>query len=259
MDILSLIPTIYERLMAFILVFTRVSAMLSIFVLFRRELITGRIVISLAGILSIYVVLLYPVKAVNYDLYSIPMLTQELFQLFIGLIAGLIVNLVFEVFVAYGQIVSTQIGLGFASMIDPRFGSISNLTQFYMIFTALIFLYLNGHLYILKTIVDSFSVLPVYQNFVPTELISAVINYSGVIFSGAIVLSISLVIAMLLCNLALAVMTKFAPQFNLFSIGINMTLILGLLFAYMTFPIFMTQATNIIQDCFGHLHDLLAK
>ena len=259
MDILSLIPSIYERLLAFVLVFSRISAMLSIFVLFRREMVTARIVVSLSAMLSIYVVLLHSISTRNMDLFSISMVTQELFQVFIGLMAGIIVNIVFDVFVACGQVISTQIGLGFASMVDPRFGTISNLTHFFMIFTALIFFYMNGHLFIIKTIIDSFNVLPLFQNFVPKDMLSAIMNYSSVIFSGGIILSISLVIAMLLSNVALAVMTKFAPQFNLFSIGINMTLILGLAFVYMTFPIIMSQAEKIIQDCFVHLHQLFNK
>jgi|SRR5579885_162758 flagellar biosynthetic protein FliR len=257
MDIVKLLPVIYEKFILFTLIFTRIAALLSTFVLFRRELITSRLVISLSIILSLYVLLAYAGKSIVYDVFSIDLLIQMLFQSFIGLVTGLILNLLFEVFVSAGQIISTQIGFSTASLIDPRFGYITSLTHFYMIVSTLLFLILNGHLFAIKAIVDSFNVLPLYKEIIPANLLIDVLNYAGVIFSGAIMLSITIITVLLLTNIALAIMTKFAPQFNLFSIGINMQSIIGLICIYVTFNLYMDNSGNLIRDCLAFLMQTL--
>lgn len=254
MDILNLLPTIYEKFLVFTLILTRISAMFSTFILFKREMVNPRVIIVLTSIISFYVLSVYPTKQLNYDIYSIQMLTQMFIQFFIGFVAGLILNIVLEIFIGMGQVISTQIGLSLASMIDPRFGHITSLTQFYSLLAMLIFLLINGHLFIINTIVDSFISFPIYENFFPNQLLKSVLNYSGIIFTGSIMLSISIVVTILLANIALAVMTKFAPQINVFSIGINMTLILGLICVYLTFNVIVDSGDAYIVNGLNYLH-----
>jgi flagellar biosynthetic protein FliR len=258
-DILNLIPMIYGKFILYILASTRISTLLYTFVIFRKEVITGRIMVSLSAILGVYIVLLNPEQQPNIDVFSIQMLTQELLQVLIGLLAGLILNIVFEVFSALGQIVSTQIGLSLASLIDPRYGTITNLTQFYIISATLMFLLMNGHLFIIKLIMDSFTVIPVSHVFMPQHLIGDVMNYSSIMFASSAMLSITIVIAMLLTNIALAVMTKFAPQLNIFSIGINMAVIFGLILVYMTYHLFIDQGSNVLREGLNHLQTAFMK
>jgi flagellar biosynthetic protein FliR len=258
MEILNLIPVIYAKFVAFILIFMRIATMLWTFNIFRRELITGRIIFSLASVLSFYIVALNN-NVMNMDVFSLKMLISAFFQVFIGFLAGMILNIVFEVFLAIGQIISSQIGLGMASLYDPRFGSITTLSHFYMMVTTIIFLLLNGHLFIIQTIMSSFDVLPVDKTMLPQSLMSAVLSYSGTIFSGSIMLSITIIITILLTNTALAVMTKFAPQFNIFSVGINMTLIIGLITIYITFNMFIKEGNSILVESLNYLQTSLHK
>ncbi len=259
MNIIDLIPYIFDRLIMFLLVFTRISAFFTTFMIFRRDFVNARIIISLSAILSVYALLFNQGMKVNYDVFSLSMLLQELFQFFIGFISGLILNIVFELFSGMGQIISMQIGLSLASVIDPRLGSITNLTQFYIYTIILVFLFLNGHLLVIKTLMDSLTVLPVGHYFVPDKLISSVLSYSSVIFSGAIMLSITVVIAVLITNFALAMMTRFSPQFNLFSIGINMTLILGLYCVYLTYSLVVDKGSGFLHESLSFLQGELGK
>jgi flagellar biosynthetic protein FliR len=258
MEILNLIPVIYAKFVAFILIFMRIATMLWTFNIFRRELITGRILFSLTCVLSFYIVALND-NVMSMDIFSLTMLISAFFQVFIGFLAGMILNIVFEVFLAVGQIISSQIGLGMASMYDPRFGSITTLSHFYMMLTTIIFLLLNGHLYIINTIMGSFEALPISKTLMPQSLMSAVLSYSGTIFSGSIMLSITIIVTILLTNTALAVMTKFAPQFNIFSVGINMTLIIGLITIYMTFNMFINQSNHMLVDGLNYLQTSFHK
>lgn len=260
MGVLTLIPFVYAKFSIFILVFTRISALFSTFILFKRQYVNTRILVSLCSILSFYVVMLDQKSYFNYDSLSIQMLTQVLFQFVIGFIAGLVLNIIFDIFSGFGQVVSSQIGLNVASLIDPTLGNITTLTQFYLIVVMLLFLLLNGHLFIIKTIIDSFAVIPLGMTFIPKNMIHDVLQYSEVIFVGSILLSITITVTIFIVNFTLAVMTKFAPQFNIFSIGISMTLIIGLICLYSMFHTFTNQGNEKIQEGLNHLvHTLKLK
>lgn len=258
MNLLNLIPSIYDRFFLFIIILTRISALFATFILFRRDLINPRVLISLSVILSIYVLMFYPNQHVAHDFFSIQMFIQMLYQFFIGFIAGFILNIVLEIFSGFGQIVSMQVGLGMASLFDPRLGNITPLTHFYTFSILLIFLLLNGHIFAIKTILDSFDVIPFNQILNPEHIISNVITYSSTIFSGSILLAIPIVIATLIMNFALAVMSKFSPQFNIFSIGINMQLILGLICVYLTFELFVNRGSSILEEGLNFLKHTMA-
>lgn len=259
MEIIKLLPGLYEHFISFVLIFTRISALLTTFVLFRRELITSRLIISLSAILSLYVLMTYGNNERYLDLFSLQMLFQEIFQVLIGFLAGFILNIVFEIFVVVGQIVSTQIGLSMASLIDQRFGYITSLTHFYVILGTLIFLFLNGHLLAIKMILDSFSVLPLYQGGLQGNILLGIASYSGVMFSGSLMLCITIVIVLMTTNIAIAVMSKFAPQFNLFTIGINIQLLIGLICIYLTFTLVVNREIYFINDGLDFLQHIFAK
>jgi flagellar biosynthetic protein FliR len=259
MNIVSYIPIVYEKFGMFVLVFTRISALFATFILFRRDYVNARIIIALSGVLSLYVIIASQEVHITYGLYSINMISQIFFETFVGFISGFILNIVFEVFSAFGQIVSTQIGLGMASLMDPKLGSITTLTHFYSFSVSLLFLFLNGHLYIIGIILDSFTSIPVGKIFLPSKIISDVLSYSGVIFYGSVMLSITIVIVIMLTNFALAVMSKFAPQFNLFTIGINILLIIGLIYVYLTFDLFSEKASVLIQGSLDFLQSLIMR
>lgn len=258
MDILSYLPLVYQKFIVFILVLTRISALFSSFILFRQDLVSPRIVIALSVILSLYVIPFNNIQ-VQYDIFSIGMLMQVLLQSLLGFIAGLTLNIVFEVVSAFGQLLSTQIGFGIASLFDPKLGNITTLTHFYAFSILIIFLLSNGHLYMIKMILDSFTIIPVGHTFMPTKMINELLRYSGVIFSGSITLSISIMMAILISNLALALLSKFSPQFNLFSVGINMTIIVGLFYVYITFNLFVEKGGILLESGLGFFKHLLMK
>jgi flagellar biosynthetic protein FliR len=247
MDIVSLVPVVFERLVIFILIFSRIVTLFSTFIVFSRHYVNPRIIISLTTILSIYVVCL-DTKYPKYELFSIPMMVQLFFQIFVGFTAGFILNVILEIFTAVGQIISTQIGFSMITLIDPRFGTITPLTLFYSYVGILIFLFLNGHLVAIKFILDTFQVLPLNASMIPKDTIISVLKYSNVIFQASILLSMTIITCILLTNLTMAIMTRFAPQFNIFSIGINITIIFGLLVIYLTFLLLVNKGSEFIQQ-----------
>ena len=247
MEILSYLPIIYAYLIPFILVMTRIGVLLSSVSVLKRDKITLRMIFVLSVVLSLYVILQQS-KPPQDTGFTFAVIVAMLVQGFIGFTAALIINIVFDIFIGVGQIIATQIGLSMASLIDQRYGYITSMADFYFIVAAVLFFLMNGHLILFKTVVDSFTVLPVTAIHFNVSLLPKVAGYAGVIFTGATLLSIITITVALLINIALAVMSKFAPQFNIFSIGINIQLIIGLFILYITFSLFTEGATSAMND-----------
>lgn len=247
MEILALLNQIYPKFSLFVLIFTRLFAFFYTFSMFRREMASIRVLMSLTFILSCYVLILSKPISVTDDLLSLTFFIHALIQFVLGFAAGLIMNMILEIFSAIGQVVSTQIGLSAASLFDPKFGVITSLTHFYVMVGTIIFLEMNGHLMMIDTLVKSFIAIP------PGVLItqfygSSIASFSSIIFSGSILVSITVIAAVLMTNITMAFISKFAPQFNLFSIGLNLSILIGLVCITLSFQMFVDHGEVFINE-----------
>ena len=254
MTILDLIPNIYLHLSVYILIFTRISAFFATFILFHREHINARILIALSSVLSMITLFNVTSSYPSFEIVSVNMALNCLFEFLIGFLAGLILNILLDIFSSAGQIISTQIGLSFASVVDPSLGSMTSLSKFYAFFSMIFFFDLNGHLIVITTLLKSFDTIRLNSLALPTDIFKQIFAYSSVIFSGGVLLSIVIMVSTILVNISFAVMTRFAPQFNIFSIGITLTLIFGLVCICESFNDFVSSSGNYIIYAFNLLN-----
>lgn len=149
-------------------------------------------------------------------------------QLLIGVGLGFFLQLMLHAFVMSGQIIATKMGLGFASMNDPANGVVVTVvSQFYLMLITLLFLSLNGHLVMIEVLVESFTVLPIGAG-VGSERLGDLVGWGSWMFAAAALMSLPAVTALLIINCTLGVITRAAPQLNIFAIGFPMMLTLGL-------------------------------
>lgn len=151
-------------------------------------------------------------------------------ELFFGLLMGFVLQLVFQVFVLGGQLISMQAGLGFAVMVDPSSkASVPLISQFYLMMVTLVFLALNGHLAVLDALISSFDIMPVGQSTLNNDTVWRVILFSGWMFKEAVLVSIPALLSLLMVSLSFGIMTRVAPALNIFSLGFPITLMMGML------------------------------
>ena len=98
--------------------------------------------------------------------------------------------------------------------------------------------YANGHLYMLETLAEGFHVFPISTQIPAASAMHKLALWGGSIFSQALRLSLPLVGVLLITNLALGVLTRSAPQLNIFAIGFPITLGIGLVALFLTLPYF---------------------
>jgi flagellar biosynthetic protein FliR len=149
-------------------------------------------------------------------------------QMIIGLAMGFSMRLTFNAIDMAGTMISNQMGLGFATAYDPQSASqTAVISEFLGMLALLIFLAINGHLMVIATLGRSFSVLPIGASAINHASWSNIANAGGLIFSSGVLLSLPVVVALLITNIALGVLGRVAPQLNLMAIGFPITIVLG--------------------------------
>lgn len=221
---------LYQLIASFLWPFTRIAALLMTMTFIGTRMVPAQIRLMLAVWITVMIHPLLPAVPAQVELVSLQNLIILLQQLLIGIAIGLISELVQQSFMLGGQILSMQSSLSFATMMDPASGVATPvLGQLLQMATTLIFIGLDGHLVLIEMIVASFHSLPISLEPMPVLAWRALAEWGQWVFTAGLMMSLSAVLALLLINIALGVMTKVAPQLNIFSLGFAITLIAGLI------------------------------
>jgi flagellar biosynthetic protein FliR len=119
-------------------------------------------------------------------------------------------------------------GLGFATLVDPQRGAQTTVIgQMFMIIGILTYLAVNGHLVLLGVLAESFHTLPLGAAPIGKDFVLSVVVWGAHVFESGLMIALPAVIALVIVNMALGVVTRAAPQLNLFGIGFTITLMSG--------------------------------
>jgi len=193
------------------------------------------------------------------DPFTWPALAIIFHQILIGVAMGFALQLVFGAVITGGQIIATQMGLGFASMIDPQNGvNVPVLSQLFLMMTTLLFLVLDGHLILIELLVESFHIIPIAPHGLDRDAFWAIATWGSQMFTLAVWLALPAVASLLVVNIAFGVMARAAPQLNIFAIGFPATVIMGFMVLMVTVPIVVPQFTHMVEQGFELLRRILS-
>ena len=241
----------------FLLPLFRIAALLMSMPIIGTQLVPMRVRLYLAVAIAVVLVPGLPAVPVVEALSGQAlMLIAE--QILIGVMLGFVLQLFFQVFIVSGQMLAMQMGLGFASMVDPANGiSVPVLGQFFNMLVILLFLSVNGHLVVLEILAESFVTLPVGGGL-STNHYWEVAGKLGWVLGAGLLLVLPAITALLVVNLAFGLMTRAAPQLNIFSIGFPLTLVLGLIIVWIgmadifaQYQIFVSEALAMLRELAG--------
>ncbi len=240
---------------SFLLPLFRIASMFMVMPIIGTQLVPNRVRLYLA--LAVCVVVMPTLPAMPQvdaiDLRTFMMIGQEVL---IGAMLGFTLQLFFQAFVIAGQIVATQMGLGFASMVDPANGiSVPVIGQFFLMLVTLLFLAMNGHLVVFEVLAESFVTMPVGDGLL-TDHYWTLANKLGWVFGAALILVLPAITALLVVNMAFGVMTRAAPQLNIFSIGFPLTLLLGFIIVWIGMADILGQYQRFATEALQFLREM---
>lgn len=234
--------------------FFRLSAFFVIVPVMGSRLVPVRVRLGLAIVIT---ALVYPLLPDMPLLQAIDVATFLIImeQILIGTTMGFLVLVVLQIFVLAGQTISMQMGLGFASMVDPSNGvSVAVLSQWYQVLVTLVFLAINGHLLVLDVLITSFYSLPVGAGLFSADQWFVLAEFGAWLFRASLMLALPAITALLLVNLAFGVMTRAAPQLNVFALGFPITMMGGLVVIWVSY-----SATAPLVEEFLEVHVQLMR
>jgi flagellar biosynthetic protein FliR len=179
-------------------------------------------------------------------------------EVLIGVAVGMVVTLAFEALTFAGQTISLSMGLGFATLVDPQRGAQTTVIgQMFMIMGILTYLAINGHLMLLGVLAESFQSIPVGAAHIDKHFLLSVVLWGARVFETGLLIALPAVIALVIVNLALGVVTRAAPQLNLFGIGFTVTLLCGFFVLIVGLDGVMAGISSLIGSALAAAADLV--
>ena len=216
--------------------FIRVLAVFSVAPMFSQRAIPARTKVGLAFLVALSAqasLTNQPVVLLN----GPDALATVMQQIVVGVAIGFAVRVVFASVELAGELVGLQMGLNFAAFFDPASNAqVSAVSRFFGNMAVLVFVAINGHLLVLMAVVRSFESFPVDGRFVDVTQRLRMHELGAELFSSALWMALPMIALLLFVNLALGIVSRIAPQMNIYAIGFPVTLVMGLVGMVATLP-----------------------
>ncbi len=235
----------------FVWTLLRIGGFMLVVPVFANSLVPARVKLALTVAISIALApTLTPLPLItNIDLLG---LVEVLLQTFAGIGLGFATTIFFHIFVVAGQFIAMQMGLGFAAMVDPGNGvSVTVWSQFYLMLVTLTYLSLDGHLLLLDVLVTGFQQYSygIASSF--SDVALRLVQMGAWMFAGGALVALPAVCALLIVNVTFGVMSRSAPQLNVFSLGFPFALLFGLLIVWWAIRGWLSQYNRFANEFLG--------
>ncbi|WP_213767907.1 flagellar biosynthetic protein FliR [Caballeronia sp. dw_19] len=227
-------------LTSFLWPFTRILALIATAPMLSHQAIPIRVKVALAGFLALIVA--PTIGAVpQVTVFSADGVLILINQFMIGAALGMTMQIAFATIDAAGEFIGMQMGLSFAMLYDPRAGGNSVVISSYLNTIAMLaFLVFDGHLQMISALVQTFQSVPVSANVLGSAVHArgwqTLATYGVSVFSTGLLLSLPVVAALLITNLALGILNRAAPQIGIFQVGFPVTMLVGFLLLQLMIP-----------------------
>ncbi|AMM15244.1 MULTISPECIES: flagellar biosynthetic protein FliR [Burkholderiaceae] len=227
-------------LTSFLWPFTRILALIATAPLLSHLAVPVRVKVGVAAFIALIVA--PTIGAVpQVTVFSADGVLILINQFLVGAALGMTMQIAFASIDAAGEFIGQQMGLGFATLYDPRQGGNAVVISRYLNTIAfLAFLVFDGHLQMISALVQTFQNVPVSANVLGSMTHArgwqTLATYGVSIFSTGLLLSLPVVAALLIANLALGILNRAAPQIGIFQVGFPVTMLVGFLLIQLMIP-----------------------
>ncbi|MGL5697980.1 MAG: flagellar biosynthetic protein FliR [Kluyvera sp.] len=221
------IVSLYEQIGHYFWPTLRILALFSTAPIFSEKNIGKKVKIGLSLFIAFLIGQNLP--SVNVEIFSYDGIWLCARQIIIGSAMGLTLQLIFVAVRTAGEVIGLQMGLSFATFFDPSGGeNMPVIARILNLLVTLLFLTFNGHLWLLETLMNSFTVLPI--NTLPFQANGfwSILQNANIIFYCGLMLGLPIVTLLLAINFTLGLLNRLTPQLSIFVIGFPLTLTVGM-------------------------------
>jgi flagellar biosynthetic protein FliR len=168
----------------------------------------------------------------------------------VGLVLGLVANICTNIVSFAGRIIDMEIGLSMASAFDPVTKENTTITgTIYNYLVLMLLVVSNMHQYLIRAFADAYQLIPIqYSDLHLDQVYTVFVQY----MADSIIIGFRIVLpffcATLLLNVVLGILAKVAPQMNMFAVGIQMKVLVGLAIMFATIVLLPTVSEFIFTE-----------
>jgi flagellar biosynthetic protein FliR len=240
------------QLETLLLIFIRTSAMLFVFPIFSAAQIPMLVRFGLSALIAFIVYPTVPAIAALTDLDGL--LAAVVSQIILGVVVGFVAYLVFMGIEFAGEIIDIQVGFAVANILNPSTQQqVTIIGELQLTLATLLFLISNSYIPMLAGIGGSFHLVPLPFIALPPALAGSVMTF--VQMSVLIVFQIAApaAVSLFLVNVALGLMSRVAPQMNVFVVGFPLQIGIGLVMLALGVPLLAAVAPQLFSDSAHHM------
>lgn len=235
----------------FALVLSRVAGIFSAIPVFggRTIPLNIKVIIIMMITLVCFPVLSITAPAIPTDVFTLALLVMR--EVMVGVTLGFITRIIFSAVEFSGQIIGMQMGFTISSIIDPSQGTQTQIMSVMQsLLATLMFLSMNIHHLFIRTIVDSFRIIPLGAWHLNGEIIAFLVKGTSEIFVLGLRLAAPVMVALLLTSVTLGIMARAFPQMNIFMVSMPLNIGIGFVVLGLTLTIFF----HVLSASFGSVN-----
>ena len=177
----------------------------------------------------------------------------------VGLIIGYSANICSSILSFAGQLMDMEIGFAMVNVLDPVTKTQITITaNLYTYFIMLLLIVTNMHHYILRAFIATYSVIPISGAVFKPNLYIVMARFMADFFIIGFRIVLPIFSSILIVNVVLAILAKVAPQMNMFVIGMQLKILVGLFILFMVITL-LPAVSDFIFDEMKEMMNLFTK
>ena len=236
-----------EHVEFYLLILIRISSFIMTAPIFSYQTIPVKYKVAISMVLTLVAIQVVPVVDLNYTGiigYSVLILQESV----VGLALGFMCNICLYIVSFAGQRMDMGMGLSMASMFDPLTRiQVSVTGNMYTYLVMLVMVVTNMHHYVLRAILDTFRYFNIGQAVFDGNLVETAVDFMANYFMIGFRIVLPVFACMLVINVVLGVLSRAAPQMNMFVVGMQVKVLVGILILVIIVPTIPT-ITNFVFD-----------
>jgi flagellar biosynthesis protein FliR len=243
------------QLVVFLLVFVRSSALIVTAPVLGHVAVPVQVKVALGLFLALVLTPVISAETGSIDRGLGNLVLLALQEGVVGVVIGFAAGIIFQGVRAAGELIGFELGFSLANVFDPETGQNNVLGSFLSLAMMLVFLLLNGHHFVIQSLVVSYNAVPVGQMALGAASASTLIGMTGMLFVVAVKFAAPIIVASFLLNVALAILTRVAPQMNVFVLSFPLKIVTGVLVLMASAPLLILVFKQLLA---GLEEDVLA-
>lgn len=229
-----------------LLIFIRVSAMMFTAPMFSNAAVLPQIKIGLAAVIAMMLTAAFADKQPAIDFHLWTLITLVFKEFLVGGAIGFAAAMMLYAAEFAGGLLDFDIGFQTALLFDLNSSAPTIIGQLKMMAVLMVFLGMNGHHFLLEAIAASFVAVPLDGFGVTTSAVDTLIRMATNVTIIAVKIASPMLLALLLVNVSLALLSRVAPQLNIFILSFQFKVAVGLIMLFVTIPLFVMIAKTAI-------------